>query len=65
LEGQSVHLRWRKDEPALDASGAPNAYWLVYRDGETELRIRSAGRHRLVWASEDRRGRQVRIWQPI
>ena len=64
LDDQPVRLRWRKDEPALDASGAPYAYWLVYRDSETERRIRSAGRHRLIWNSEDRRGRQIRIWQP-
>ena len=59
-----VRLRWRLDEPALDASGAPGSYWLVWRDSETEQRVRLAGRHRLVWASEDPRGRQVRIWQP-
>ena len=64
LQDQGIRLRWRPDEPALDASGAPHAYWLVWSDSETERRVRAAGLHRLVWASEDPRGRQVRIWQP-
>lgn len=64
LRDRSVKLHWRKDEPALDASGAPHAYWLVYQDSETERRVRSAGMHHLAWASQDRRGRQVRVWQP-
>lgn len=64
LHDQPVRLRWRRDEPALDASGAPNSYWLVWSGSETEARIRSAGRHRLVWESRDRPARQIRIWQP-
>lgn len=64
IDDESVRLRWRKDEPALDASGAPQAYWLVWSDSETERRIRAAGRHRQAWASDDRGDRQVRIWQP-
>lgn len=64
VEDKAVRLRWRKDEPALDSSGAPRAYWLVWSNSETERRLRSAGHHRLAWASEDRSDRQIRIWQP-
>lgn len=64
IEDKAVRLRWRKDEPALDSSGAPRAYWLVWSNSETERRLRSAGHHRLAWASEDRSDRQIRIWQP-
>lgn len=64
VHGKQVRVRSPEDNPGEDASRAAVAFWLVYRGSPTEHRVQQAGRHRLVWASQDQRGRQIRIWRP-
>lgn len=64
VHGDPARLRSSGGSPDFAVSAAPQAYWLVWEGRETERRIQAAGKHHLVWASRDRPGRRVRIWQP-